>query len=106
IANIDRSRDTTLPRFLNGLGIPQVGETMAALLAEHFLTVTALAAAGEEQLLEVRGIGPWTAREILAFFQTEQNRELLARLQAQVRPAAVEKRHGGPLAGKTFVLTG
>lgn len=103
---IERSKKTTLPRFLNGLGIPQIGETTATLLAEHFLTVKALEAATEEQLLEVRGIGPETAREILAFFQAEQNRALIDRLLEHIRPAEVEKRHGGPLSGKTFVLTG
>jgi len=106
VENIARSRQTTLPRLINGLGIPGVGETMAALLAEHFLILESLAAAEEGSLLEVRGVGPETAREILAFFQAEQNRALVRRLLTQVTTAPIEKRAPGPLQGKTFVLTG
>jgi DNA ligase (NAD+) len=106
VDGVERSTRTSLPRLLNGLGIPQVGETMAALLAEHFGTVDALAATTVEELLEVRGIGQETAGEILAFFGAEQNRALLERLLRHVHPAPVERRRGGPLAGKSFVLTG
>jgi len=105
--NIAASKDTTLPRFLLALGIPQVGEHMAELLAEHFGDVHALAAASEEQLLEIREVGPGTAREIRAFFGTEGNLEVIERLLAAgVTPRATARTRTGKLEGKTFVLTG
>jgi DNA ligase (NAD+) len=104
---IARSKRTTLTRFINGLGIPQVGEHMAAVLAAHFGSIEALAGASEEDLLAVRDVGPETAREIRAFFSLEQNRAVIDRLlRAGVQPAAERRRTRGTLAGKTLVLTG
>ncbi len=101
------SKRTTLARFINGLGIPQVGEHMAAVLAEHFGSIDALERAGEDELLVVREIGPETAREIRAFFSLKQNRKVIERLvQAGVRPLAEQRPRSGRLAGKSFVLTG
>jgi DNA ligase (NAD+) len=91
---------------VNGLGIPGVGETMAAALAEHFGDLATLSSASEAELLEVHGIGTETAREILTFFQAEQNRRLVERLAALLEYPSMEKRREGPLAGKVFVLTG
>jgi len=105
--NIAASKHTSLARFLNGLGIPQVGEHMAEVLADHFGSVEALENASEEELLEVREVGPETARELRAFFHLAQNREVIARLlQAGVRPRGERRSRSGTLAGKTFVLTG
>ena len=108
VAAIQASKRPTLARFIYGLGIPQVGEHVAELLAEHFGSPDALAAADEDALMGVREIGPETAREIRAFFQLPQNHQTLARLQqAGVEPQAAPRRtRGGPLRGKTFVLTG
>jgi len=104
---IDGSRTTTLPRFINGLGIPQVGEHMASLLAEHFGSVEALEQATEDELLAIREVGPQTAREIRAFFALKQNRAVLDRLQkAGVNPKMQRRRRGDKLAGQTFVITG
>jgi len=103
---IAKSRTTTLPRLVNGLGIPAVGETMAAALAEHFGDLDALARASEEELLEVHGVGSETAREILTFFGAPQNRRLIDELREWIAYPRVQKRGVGPLAGKTFVLTG
>jgi len=101
------SKDTTLVRLIYGLGIPQVGEQMAQVLAEHFGTIEKLKQANDEALLAVRDIGPETAREIRAFFSLEQNRSVLERLQAAVQYPPVEpRRRTGKLTGKTFVLTG
>ena len=105
-ASAGRKR-TTLARFINGLGIPQVGEHMAAVLAEHFGDIKALERASEEDLLAVREVGPETAREIRAFFGVPQNRAVIERLlHAGVRPVAETRARSGKLAGKTFVLTG
>jgi len=99
---------TPLDRLLNGLGIPQVGERTAALLAERFGSLPALAGADEEALTAVRDIGPETAREIRAFFSEPSNHKLITRLLREVtpRPPAARRRGSGPLAGRTLVLTG
>ncbi|MBI4515445.1 MAG: NAD-dependent DNA ligase LigA [Deltaproteobacteria bacterium] len=104
---ITASKHTTLARFINGLGIPQVGEHMAALLAEHFGNIAALEHAGEDELLSIREVGPETARAIRAFFAMKQNREVISRLlRAGVQPAGERRLRGDKLAGRTFVLTG
>jgi DNA ligase (NAD+) len=104
---VEGSKQTTLARFINGLGIPQVGEHMAEVLAEHFGSVAALENATEEELMAVREVGPETAREIRAFFDVKANQAVIKRLLAAgVTPAAPERQRSGKLAGKTFVLTG
>jgi DNA ligase (NAD+) len=104
---ITASKRTTLARFINGLGIPQVGEHMAEVLADHFGSIEALESATEEELLAVRDIGPETAGEIGAFFALKQNRAVIKRLiAAGLHPTAERRVRSGKLAGKTFVLTG
>lgn len=105
---IAASRHTTLARLLNGLGIPQVGERTAQILADRFGSVDALAAASAEELTQVREIGPETAREIRAFFALDGNRAVLRRLveDAGVQPQAEVRASGDALQGLTFVLTG
>ncbi len=106
---IERSKHTTLARFLYALGIPQVGEATAELLAEEFGTLEALMDADRERLEAVHGIGPAMADDIHAFFAQKHNREVIAALRkAGVHwPAvAARPRASQPLAGKTFVLTG
>ena len=105
-AQIERSKKTTLPRFLVGLGIPQVGEATAKALAEHFGALDRLMDASEEDLQEVRDIGPEVAASICHFFAEKQNRTVIKRLlEAGVRPAPVV-RQKGKLSGKKLVLTG
>ncbi len=109
LANLERAKSTTLARFLIALGIPNVGETVAELLARHFGDLDPLAAASREELEAIEGVGPTIAESLVAFFADPRNaaeikrlRELGLRWEAQApRPAG-----GGPLAGKTFVLTG
>lgn len=105
---IAASRETTLARLLNGLGIPQVGERTAQILADRFGTLDALGGASAEQLLAVREIGPETANEILAFFALDGNRTVLRRLteDAGIRPQAAPPPSADTLQGYTFVLTG
>jgi DNA ligase (NAD+) len=106
LAQLERSKQTTLPRFLVALGIRQVGEATATALAQHFGTLERLMAASEEELTAVRDVGPEVAAAIHAFFAEQRNREVIARLHAAgVRPAAVQA-VAGPLSGKKFVLTG
>jgi len=105
---IAASRQRPLATLLFALGIRHVGEGAAELLARRFGTMDALMAAGEEQIGEVRGIGPTIAAAVAAFFGEKRNLQLIARLKRaglrmdEPAPAAT----GGPLAGGTFVLTG
>jgi DNA ligase (NAD+) len=106
LAQIERSKGTTLPRFLTALGIRQVGEATAKALADHFRTLDAVMDAPADALQEVRDVGPEVAASIRAFFDEPRNRGLVEKLRAAgVNPAPVEGRHG-PLDGKKFVLTG
>lgn len=106
---LERSKDTSLERFLYSLGIREVGEATARALARYLGTLEALLAADETHLLQVPDVGPVVAAAILAFFQEPHNQEVLARLLAAgVRwPAtAVQTSTGESLTGKSFVLTG
>ncbi|HJQ74937.1 MAG TPA: NAD-dependent DNA ligase LigA [Gaiellaceae bacterium] len=106
LAQLERSKQAALPRFLVALGIRQVGEATAKALAEQFGTLDRLMEASEEELQEVRDVGPEVARSIHRFFAEPQNRRVIARLLAAgVAPAKVE-RVQGPLSGKKLVLTG
>jgi DNA ligase (NAD+) len=108
IAEIERSKDAGLSRLLYGLGIRQVGDKTAKLLAQAFLSMEALAGAGEDALLAVPEIGPETAVGIRTWFEREENRTLMKKLEAaglRMTEQAVAPA-GGALAGKTFVLTG
>ena len=105
---IERSRRTTLARFLFALGIREVGEATARTLAGHFASLDAITAADEEALQGAPDVGPIVARHIVSFFAQPHNREVVAAL----RTARVEWEEGEPrvvptpLAGQTFVLTG
>src|SRR5512146_1342500 len=107
IEALERSKATTLRRFIFALGVPQVGEATGATLARAFGDVRRFLDATEEALLAVRDIGPETAAEIRAWTQEPQNRRVVERLLAAgVRPAPERVDARGPLAGKTVVLTG
>jgi DNA ligase (NAD+) len=106
---LEKSKQTTLPRFLYGLGIRHVGEATAKDLARHFGKLDAIMAATEEQLLQVNDVGPIVAKSIHTFFAQEHNREVVEQLRAcgvtwaESEPSAQAI---APLTGKTFVLTG
>ena len=108
LANIDASRRAPLPRILNGLGIPFVGERTAQFLADAFGDLDKIAAADEDKLQEAEEVGPKVSRSIHQFFHEKHNQELVERLSKAgfSFTHAVKKRAGGPLAGKTLVLTG
>jgi DNA ligase (NAD+) len=107
---INRSRNTTLARFIYALGIRNVGEATAADLARHFGSLDRLMQAGEHELEEVQDVGPVVAMSISRFFGERHNRDVIAQLRAGgVRwqeSAPAPARRTGPLAGKIFVLTG
>jgi DNA ligase (NAD+) len=105
--NIGASKNQPLPRLLNGLGIPFVGERTAAILASHFGSMDAIMESPEDELQAAEEVGPKVARSIRRFFDEPRNRELVERLRsAGLRFTHEKKRTGGTLAGKTFVLTG
>jgi DNA ligase (NAD+) len=108
IAALDKSRATTLPRFLYSLGIREVGEATALNLARHFGGLPELMAATEEMLIEVEDVGPIVASHIHAFFETEFNRDVVQQLcdRGVNWPAAQKQGGEQPLAGQTWVLTG
>jgi len=108
LAALERSRDTTLPRFLYALGISQVGEVTAAQLAAHYGELAPLMAADEEALQTVPDVGPVVARSISHFFRQPHNREVIERLiDAGVHWPPVEvTRAETPLEGNTYVITG
>ena len=109
LAALEKSKQTTLPRFLYGLGIRHIGEATAKDLARHFGKLDAIMDASVEQLLEVHDVGPIVALALRTFFDQPHNREVVEQLRAcgihwpEEEPAA---RAPQPLAGKTFVLTG
>lgn len=109
IAALDKSKETTLERFLFALGIREVGESTARTLARHFGTMQKIEKAGEEELLAVADVGPVVAQHIHTFFRQEHNKEVIDKLiRAGVRWHEVKVQEAGaqPLAGQTFVLTG
>ena len=106
---IDRSRKPALGRFLFALGIREVGEVGAQLLARYFGTLDALMAADQEQLQAVDEIGPIIAGHVHKFFNEPANRRVIQRLlEAGVewQPEEVRQTQSQPLDGKTYVLTG
>ncbi|MBI4644553.1 MAG: NAD-dependent DNA ligase LigA [Deltaproteobacteria bacterium] len=104
---IQGSKNPPFWRLINALGIRFVGEATAQLLAQHFQTLEGLMAAGEEDLLQVEGVGPQVAGSIREYFDNPRNRELITKLkEAGVKEQPPEARAAGPLAGKTFVFTG
>ena len=110
IAALDKSKSTTLGRFLYALGIRQIGESTARDLARHFGTLDALMDADEAALLQVADVGPVVARSVLAFFAAPGNRAaVLALRQAGVfwdESGSALRDAPQPLAGKVLVLTG
>ena len=108
VSAIAASREQPLSILLFGLGIRHVGKTVAALLARRFGTMAALAEASEEAIGSVPGIGRTIAEAVAAFFSERRNRTLIGRLAGAglnfTEPTAGSP--DGPLAGKTYVLTG
>ena len=105
---IAASKERPLSKLLFGIGIRHVGENVATLLARHFGSLGALMEASEEDINAVAGVGPTIAQAVASFFRALPNRKLLERLAEAgltlIEPRAVQR--GGPLEGKSYVLTG
>lgn len=109
IAALERSKQTTLPRFIYSLGISDVGESTAKSLARHYDDLDTIMAADEESLQEVPDVGPVVARRIAVFFRQAHNREIIeSLLQSGITWSVDEAGRGPPqsLEGQTFVFTG
>lgn len=104
---IEKSKTTTLARFLYALGIREVGEATARMLAQHFGDLDPIMTASEEDLLSVEEVGPVVANHIRVFFSQAHNREVIERLLTQgiywPKQPTSQKNN---LADMTFVLTG
>ncbi len=104
---IQKSRNTTLPRFLYALGISQVGEVTAKQLARHFHDLAPAVKASEEELMKIQDVGPVVAKSIHHFFQQSHNREVIeGLLKAGIHWPKETGVAARSLSGKTFVLTG
>ena len=106
---IDASKQTTLPRFLYGLGIREVGEATAAALARHFRTLEAIRSADEEALQQVDDVGPVVAQHLALFLRQPHNNDTIdALIEAGVHWSAIEApvESEQPLAGKSYAITG
>ena len=109
LAALEKSKSTTLQRFLFGLGIRHVGESTARDLAKHFGKLDAIMDASEEQLLQVPDVGPIVAASLHTFFAQPHNREVVEQLRAcgvHWNENEVAEKAPQTLAGMTFVLTG
>ena len=109
LAALEKSKQTTFPRFLFALGIRHVGEATAKELARHFGGLDAIMDATVDQLLQVNDVGPVVAEAIHTFFAQPHNREVVEQLRAcgvTWEEGAPAERATLPLAGKTVVLTG
>ena len=109
---IEKSKSTTLAKFLFSLGIRHVGEATAKDLAKHFGTLDAIMDANLEKLLATNDVGPVVAQSIRNFFDQPHNREVVEQLRAggvhwaESEPSTHAKSASGVFFGKTVVLTG
>lgn len=106
IAGIEAAKRVSLDRLLVGLSIPHIGEENARLLAQVWGTIEKLSEAREADLAATEGIGPILARSIVEWFANKENRAMLKRLQKHLKIQKVLAPKGGPLKGKTVVITG
>jgi DNA ligase (NAD+) len=106
---IEKSKSTTLPRFLFALGIREVGESTALNISRYFGSLDAIVAASEEDLMQVPDVGPVAAESIATFFRQEHNQDVMRSLRARGvhwQDMEAQGAREQPLAGQTWVLTG
>jgi DNA ligase (NAD+) len=110
LAAIEKSKNTTLPRLLYGLGIREVGEATALALARHFGTLERLMGADESAIRQVPDVGPVVAAHVAAFFASDEHRRVINALRDKgVKWPDIERAAiAGPpaLSGRTVVITG
>ncbi len=110
IQALEASKKTSFNRFLYALGIREIGEASARVLAEHFGDIPSIAAATEEELMRLNDIGPVGASYVVHFFAQEHNLQIIKRLlELGIHWPKIEKKQvnqENPFFGKTIVLTG
>lgn len=107
LAAIDAARNRPIDRLLVALGIRHVGKSAAVALADHFASIETIAAATEEDLAQVPGLGAVIARSVFEFFRRPSTATILEKLRrAGVRLSESREKREGPLTGMTFVVTG
>jgi DNA ligase (NAD+) len=110
LASVEKARQVSLPKFLVGLSISQVGEETAIDLAKHFGTIEKLQIASFEELQNLDGVGPVVAKALADWFIDKNNRKLLSNLLKQVKISRIlldeNKNNNGKFSGKIFVITG
>ena len=108
LASIEKSKSADLPHLIAALGINNVGEHVARVLAVSFGSLETIATAPPEELSAVEGIGPIVASSIVDFFANRQNKAVIAKLKSTWKQLPVYESTSGPkpLTGKTFVITG
>ncbi len=109
LTSLEKSKKTTLSRFVFSLGIHSIGETTAQTLANHFLSLENIMNADEEKLLAVPDVGPIVAENLMTFFNQAHNIEVVEQLiSVGINWPKIEKKTSSelPLAGKIFVVTG
>jgi len=106
---IEKSKDTTLARFLYALGIRHVGEHLAQVLAEHLGSLERFFTVDRDELLQIPEVGPEVAESVVRFFKDEGNRrviEKMLRAGVRVEEPTEAAEVARPLEGKVFVFTG
>ena len=107
LSAIERAKNPPLARFIYALGIPNVGEYTAGLLAEKFKSWENFSKATYDKLISIKGIGGETASSIVSFLKEERNQKMLEKMfAAGVKPQAVEEVKESPFKGKVVVFTG
>jgi len=109
IESLEKSKSTTLPRFIFALGIREVGEVTAASLANHFGNLDDLIKADEELLVNIDDVGPVVASRVVTFFNQPHNLEVIENLlESGINWPAIEKKADDELTldGLSFVVTG
>jgi len=106
--SIEKSKDRPLSRVIFALGIPNIGDETAELLAEHYSSLDELSQATPEKLQQIPSIGPKIADSIVAFFRQKQNKAIIEKLRKAGVKLEAEKagRKDLPLTGVEFVITG
>jgi DNA ligase (NAD+) len=109
LSALEKSKETTLPRFIFALGVREVGEATARSLAQHFGSWEALSAASEEKLLAVEDVGPVVADHLMQFFDSQDSMALVQQLRSaglHWPDIEIELAAQQPLSGQTWVVTG
>ncbi|MCL2789722.1 MAG: NAD-dependent DNA ligase LigA [Desulfobulbus sp.] len=106
LAAITARKILSLAQLITAFGIRHVGEVTAALLARHFADLSQLMAASKEQLLQIEGVGEQTAESLAAYFQDQENREMVAQLIDLGIVVRIDASRQAFLDGRVFLFTG